>query len=189
MKKTKKAKQSMKQRKPKQRRSPKSTGPGINSYVTPKTQARYWATKIGVLRAIVSGKGASAIARVEFLYERSGSRLSTSEYMDFPISRLIEVADFASRVGLRKVTKSTAKAEFPEPDYEEVIAISINVQPGDALLARFRYHVTGAIERGEGEAIIGVPPRVEDDRRLSNPVLTDAVVIETKSSEVGSTKQ
>jgi hypothetical protein len=31
--------------------------------------------------------------------------------------------------------------------------------PGQALLGRLRHHVTGAIERGEGVAIIGVPVR------------------------------
>ena len=32
-----------------------------------------------------------------------------------------------------------------------------NETPGQALLRRLRHHVTGAIERGEAQAIVGVP--------------------------------
>ena len=38
-----------------------------------------------------------------------------------------------------------------------------NQTKGEALLARLRHHVTGAIERGEGEPILGIPARLAFD--------------------------
>lgn len=100
----------MKHQNPKRRLS-------LHCWVTPVTQARYWAGLIGVVIAVSASPKRDPEVKVRFEYHRNGTKLERTEIFSFPASRLKLVSDFRAR--LRK-----AKPSNPSPSkYAELAVI------------------------------------------------------------------
>lgn len=92
--------------------------PEINSWVTPDTEAKYWAALIGQVQGVVRTTSDGPIIRVRFAYNVKGRKLERPETMDFPASKLRLVEDFSARV----IRENPRIAHTPPDDYEEIEA-------------------------------------------------------------------
>lgn len=108
--------------------------PELSAWVSPISEAKYWASRIGQIVSVQAGKLKDPEVTVKFEYTRKGEKVP-AELFVFPFSRLKMVKDFKARIAKHQPAKAAPSPYDDQSmfDAEEVPANVSGFMPGDLI--------------------------------------------------------